>query len=167
MRRSKSFTGKRIISVDTGHDLGMVKDVYFDSTLTQIAGLFLGNEGLLSRKALLLPASAITLLGQDAILVSHFDAVSDSKQTDMTDWVRRDHLQGRTIATAGGTKVGTINDVLVDGEGTVKAFSLAMIFIDSPITQARHIKRNVLLDVGSPTSAMTIDLAKAEQQSLI
>ena len=167
MRRSKGFTGKRIISVDNGSDLGIVKDVYFDEHLTKIAGLFLGNEGLLSDKALLVPGSAITLFGQDAILVNHSEVVTNSTQTDITEWVRRDHLQGRAITTAGGTKVGTINDVLVDGAGIVKAFSLAMIFLNSPITQARLIRRDVVLDIGRPTFPMTIDLAKAEQQSLV
>ena len=167
MRRSKGFTGKRIVSVDHGRDLGVVKDVYFDRTLSHIAGLFLGNEGLLSRKALLVPASAITLFGQDAMLVKHVEAVTNSTQADITKWIRRDHIQGRVITTADGTKVATINDLLVDEQGIVKAFSLAMIFLDSPITQTRLIRRNLLLDIGSPTSPMTIDLAKAEQQSLI
>ncbi|MGB0385912.1 MAG: PRC-barrel domain-containing protein [Ardenticatenaceae bacterium] len=167
MRRSKGFTGKRIISVDNGTDLGVVKDVYFDRDLTKIAGLFLGNEGLLSRQALLVPSSAITLFGQDAILVNHCQVVTNSTPTDITEWVRRDRLQGRAITSAGGTKVGTINDVLVDGAGIVKAFSLAMIFLNSPITQTRLIRRNVVLDIGSAGSPMTIDLAKAEHQSLL
>ena len=42
MRSATSLTGKRIVSVDNGTDLGTVKDVYFDADVSSIVGLFLG-----------------------------------------------------------------------------------------------------------------------------
>lgn len=167
MRYSKNLTGKRLISVDNGTDLGIVKDVYFDGGISSVIGLYLGSEGLFKRKANVVPRVAITLFGQDAILVTQADVVTDSLQNEeIKEWVRRDQLQGRSITTAGGTKVGTVGDVLIDDEGMVVAFMLAMIYIDSPVTQARMVRRDAVLDIGSINSPMTIDLAKAEQQSL-
>ena len=113
----------------------------------------------------LIPRSAVTLFGQDVILVTQSDVVTDSKQTDISQWVRRDWLPGRLITSAGRTKVATISDILINDEGSVTGFMLATIFVDSPATARRFIKRDVVLDVGSATSPMTIDLAKAEQQS--
>ncbi|MGB0385666.1 MAG: PRC-barrel domain-containing protein [Ardenticatenaceae bacterium] len=163
MRSATSLTGKRIISVDNGTNLGTVKDVYFDTDVNSVIGLFLGNQGLWTRKANLIPRSAVTLFGKDAILVSQSDVVTDNTQTD-SEWIRRDRLPGRLITSAGGTKVATISDTLIDGEGAVKGFMLAMIFVDSPATAGRFISRDVVLDVGSATSPMKIDLAKAEEQ---
>ena len=55
MRSATSLTGKRIISVDNGPDLGTVKDVYFDAGIDSVVALFLGNQGLWARKANLIP----------------------------------------------------------------------------------------------------------------
>lgn len=167
MLRSKNFTGKRIISVDNGTDLGIVKDLYFDEGLSSVMALFLGNEGLFTRKSIFVPRSAVTLFGRNAILVTQSDVVTDSSQNEeVKEWVRRDWLPGRAINTTGGTKVGTIGDILLDNEGVIIGFTLSHIYLDSPVTRARVIMRDAVLDVGSPTSAMTVDLAKAEQQSL-
>lgn len=167
MRSATSLTGKRIISMDNGSDLGTVKDAYFDAGIDSVVALFLGNEGLWSRKATLIPRSAVTLFGNDAILVTQSDVVTDSTQVDITLWVRRDRLPSRLITSTGGTKVATISDTLIDDQGNVKGFMLAKVFVDSPATEGRFIPRDVVLDVGSATSPMTIDLAKAEQQSSV
>jgi uncharacterized protein YrrD len=166
MRSATSLTDKRVISIDNGSDLGTVKDVYFDAGVESVVGLFLGNEGLWTRKANLIPRSAVTLFGKDAILVTQSDVVTDSTQTDISEWVRRDKLAGRLITSAGGTKVATISDTLIDNQGTVKGFMLATIFVDSPATEGRFIPRDAVVDVGSATSPMRIDLAKAEEQSV-
>lgn len=165
MRYATSLAGKRLISLDNGTDLGTVKDVYFDAGLNSIVGLFLGNEGLWNRKANVLERSHVTLFGRNAILVTQADVVTDNIQTDISEWVRRDRLPGRLITSAGGTKVGIIRDTLIDREGVVKGFMLSMVFLDSPATEQRFIERDVVLDVGSATSPMKIDLAKAEQQN--
>ena len=74
MRRSKELTGKRIISIDHGKDLGIVKDVFFNADLSQVSGLFLGHPGRFTRKkSRLIPRSPIILFGEDAILVTQSD----------------------------------------------------------------------------------------------
>lgn len=167
MRYSKNLTGKRLISLDDGTDLGTVKDVYFDMGISSVSALYLGSEGLFNRKINVIPRTAITLFGRDAILVSQADAVTDNQQNEeINEWVRRDQLQGRPITSGGGTKVGTVRDVLLNDDGMVVGFTLGMIYIDSPITQARVVRRNTVLDIGSTSSPMRIDLAKAEQQAL-
>ncbi|MGB0385891.1 MAG: PRC-barrel domain-containing protein [Ardenticatenaceae bacterium] len=174
MRRSKELTGKRIISLDRGKDLGIVKDLYFNADLSQVSGLFLGHQGRLmphltmrGKKSRLILRSPIILFGEDAILVTESDIVTDNSQHEAAkEWIRRDRVQGRLITTAGGTKIGTIDDVLIDREGIVQAFLLYHIYIQGPISNTFTIMRDAIIKIGSFSSPMMVDLAKAEQQSL-
>ena len=174
MRRSKELTGKRIISLDRGKDLGVVKDVYFDANLSQVSGLFLGHLGrflphltMKGKKSRLIPRNPIMLFGEDAILVTESDIVTDNSQHQAAKaWIRRDRVQGRLISTPGGTKVGTIDDVLIDQEGIVQGFLLSYLYLQGPISHTFTIMRDAVLTIGSVGEPITVDLAKAEQQSL-
>ena len=174
MRRCKELTGKRVISIDHGKDLGLVKDVYFNADLSQVSGLFLGHQGRLMphlsmrrKKSRLIPRSPIMLFGEDVILITDADMVTDNtKHEQAKAWIRRDRVQGRLINSVDGRKVGIIDDVLIDREGIVQAFLLYHIYIQSPISNTFTIMRNALLSIGSEGKPMIVDLAKAEQQSL-
>lgn len=168
MRRSKELTGKRIISLDRGKDLGIVKDVYFDANLSQVSGLFLGHLGRFrGKKSRLIPRNPIMLFGEDTILVTESDIVTDNSQHQAAKvWIRRDRVQGRLISTPGGTKVGTIDDVLIDQEGIVQGFLLSYLYLQGPISHTFTIMRDTVLTIGSVGEPITVDLAKAEQQSL-
>ncbi|MGB0385911.1 MAG: PRC-barrel domain-containing protein [Ardenticatenaceae bacterium] len=139
MRRSKELAGKRIITLDNGTNLGIVKDLYFDREANKVMGLFLGYRGQrFNRKARVIPASAVALFGKDVVLVSQADVVREViTKSKFPEWVRRDQLQGRLISAADGTKIGIINDLLINPDGLVKGFALSMIFF-----QGIHLKEH-------------------------
>ena len=62
MITSKDHSGKPLISITDGKKLGEVKDLYLDQDMRQVAAVFLGKEGLISRKALVIPRSAVGTL---------------------------------------------------------------------------------------------------------
>ena len=166
MRTCTDIIGKPIISVDNGFNLGTVKDVYFDQTLERLAGVFLGSEGLLKRKAVFINAQNIVLLGHDAVLVNRSDVVQDSESSDAyQEWVRRERVIGRTIKTSGGTLIGSIGDVYLNFSGEIRALVLTRVQIDSPVASVGLIARDAVLDPGDDDISMIVDLAKAEQQS--
>lgn len=171
MRRSKQLTGNAVISMDNGTRLGVVKDVYLDAGLTQVVGLYLGSEGMFTRrKDLLIPFPVINLLGQDAILVAHAEVLTDTTQYKaVKEWIRWDRLHGRLMTTAGGTRVGRIDDVLLDEEGGVCGFMLYNLEVDGPLAKTYTIMSDALLDIGSLDLELNvpikIDFAKAEEMS--
>lgn len=171
MRRSKQLTGSPVISMDNGAQLGIVKDLYLDATLTQVAGLYLGSEGVFTRrKDLLIPFTVIRLLGEDVVLVTHADALTDTSQYKaVKEWVRWDRLHGRLMTTADGMRVGRIDDVLLDEEGGVCGFTLYNLEIDGPVAKTYTIMSDALLDIGlldlELNAPIKIDLAKAEEMS--
>ncbi len=81
-------------------------------------------------------------------------------------WLRRDELQGWPVDISGGTKVGKIGDVLVDGQGNMLGFTLGNAYVTGPIAENRSVSINTVLDVDQEVGAMTIDLQRAEDQEL-
>lgn len=166
MRYSKDIIGKPVYSIDDGSHLGTVRDVYIDEALAWLAGVHLGTEGLISRKSLLIAREAIVVFGVDAVLAKKADVVGEKKSMPASaQWIRLDKLQGRQVDTPGGTRVGTIGDVLLDEEAHVIGFRLSRVFVEGPIAEYPTIRREAMVDTGSEDGALTIDLARAEQHS--
>ncbi|MBC8249335.1 MAG: PRC-barrel domain-containing protein [Anaerolineales bacterium] len=167
MQAGKDLIGKQIISISDGRQLGTVKDLYLDSSLNLVVGVYLGAQGLFSRKSLLIERNNVMVFGVDAILAKHADAVTDSsKAVEWAKWIRRDKLQGWQVATAGGTKVGTIDDVILDEAMRVIGFRLLRVFVEGPIAERRAVAREAVIEAGNEDEVMIIDLSKAERQSL-
>jgi sporulation protein YlmC with PRC-barrel domain len=167
MRLGKDLSDKPIYSVTEGRQLGRVKDFYLDNNLEKITALFLGSEGLFSRKSLFIQREQVTLLGLDVVLTVDSDVVIDEKQIlDLNAWVKRENLVGRQVDTTGGTRVGVIGDVIVDNEGQVVGFKLARVNVEGPIARKQAIAREVVTDTGGAAGVMTIDMPRAEQHEL-
>ncbi|MCK6624720.1 MAG: PRC-barrel domain-containing protein [Anaerolineae bacterium] len=167
MRAGKDLTEKPIYSLTDGRLLGKVKDLYLDSNLERVVGLYLGSEGIFSRKNMLINRDRVTLFGVDAVLVADSEVVLEEAQVSELDtWVRRQDLAGRDVDTPGGTRVGIIGDILVNDEGTVVGFKLARTFVEGPISRKHAVAREVVVDTGGEDGVMTIDLPRAEQHDL-
>lgn len=163
MRLGRDLTGKLIISVSDGRIIGNVKDLYVDAALTGLTGIYVGHEGLLKRKSLLIPRESVIVFGIDAILVKKTDVItSDQELAEVENWVRLSRLRGRDVDTPGGTKVGAIGDIILSEEGEITGFSLAKVFVEGPVAQQGTIPREAMLDTGDEDSVMTVDLAKVE-----
>jgi uncharacterized protein YrrD len=164
MRLGKDLIGKPIYSMTDGRLLGTVKDLYLDQDLELLTGIYLGSEGLIKRKSLLIARRSIMVFGVDAILAKSSEVVSDDEATKEAEhWLRREELQKREIDTPGGTKVGTIGDVLLDAEAHINGFSLGKVFVEGPVAESRRIMKGAVVDTGRDDGVMTVDLSKAEQ----
>lgn len=164
MRMGKDLTGKPIISMTDGRLLGNVKDLYINPDLYWLTGVHVGHEGLIKRKSLLIERENVAVFGIDAILVKNSDVVTDDKEhPEVEEWLRLDKLRGREVDTPGGTKVGTVGDIILSEEGHVTGFVLSRVFVEGPIAAKGRIPRETLIDTGSEDKVMTVDLTKVEQ----
>ena len=167
MRSAKDLIGKPIYSVTNGRLLGSVKDLYVDSEMREVTGLYVGSEGLFSRKARLIPGESVSVLGVDSVLTVDSNVIKDeSEYTPSQGWLRRDSIQGRVMQTAGGTKVASVGDLLIDDDSNVVAFSLARVNVEGPVAKSRVVARNAVVDVGGFDGTMTVDLTEAEQPAV-
>ena len=67
------------------------------------------------------------------------------------------------MQTAGGTKVGSVGDLLFDDASKVVAFALARVNVEGPIARNRVVMRTAVRDAGGFDGTMIVDLTEAEQ----
>jgi sporulation protein YlmC with PRC-barrel domain len=167
MNTSKDHVGKALISITDGKKLGEVRDLYLDQDMRQVAAVFLGKEGLISRKTLMIPRSAVQVYGIDAWLVSGSDTVIQPEGIpDSGTFTLVSELRGRELQTEGGTKIGVIDHVILDQEARVLGFGLGKVYSQGPVAERKSIAREAFLTLGSANEPMTINLAQAESLAL-
>lgn len=167
MITSRDHTGKPVISITDGKKLGEVKDLYLDQDMRQVAAVFLGKEGLISRKTLVIARSAVQVYGIDAWLVSGSDIVMKAEDIpESGTFTLVGDLRGRELQTEGGTKVASIDHVILDHEARVWGFGLGKVYSQGPLAERRAIARDAILNLGAAKEPMTINLAQAESLAL-
>lgn len=163
MITAKSFNGKPIISITDGKNLGSVKDIYLDQDIRHMVGVYLGTEGLVRRKDKVVLSSAVQVLGVDVWLVSGSEIIVDKGSVPEGDsFVQAGNLRGREIATDGGTRIGVIEDVLMDDDATVLGFSMSKVYAQGPLAERKAVIREAILNLGSKDTPMVVDLTLAE-----
>ena len=167
MITSKELSNKLLISITDGKKLGEIKDLYLDQDMRQIAAVFLGKEGLINRKTLMIVRSAVQVYGVDAWLVSGSDIVIGPEGIpDSGTFTLAGDLRGREIQTEGGTKIGVIDHVILDHEAHVLGFGLGKVYSQGPLAERKVLARQAIMDLGDAKKPMTINLAQAESLAL-
>ena len=167
MITSKEHMNKPLVSLTDGKKLGEIKGLYLDLDMRQVAGVFLGTEGLIKRKTLAIPRSAVQVYGIDVWLVSGPDVVMALEDIpDSATFTLVSDLRGREVQTEGGTKLAIVEDVLLDSETRVLGFSLGKVYAEGPLDERKAIIREAITDLGSEDKPMTAILAQAESLTI-
>ncbi|MBN1452918.1 MAG: PRC-barrel domain-containing protein [Anaerolineales bacterium] len=167
MIRSKEHTNKPLVSITDGRKLGEIKGLYLDLDMRQVAGVYLGTEGLINRKVLAIPRSAVQVYGIDVWLVSGPEVVMALEDIpDSATFTLAGDLRGREVQTEGGTKLAVVEDVLLDSETRVLGFSLGKIYAEGPLDERKAIVREAIADLGGKEKPMTTILAQAESLTI-
>ena len=167
MVTSKELSNKPLISITDGKNLGEIKDLYLDQEMRQVAAVFLGKEGLINRKTLLIPRNAVQVYGIDAWLVSGSDTVTGPEAIPESGaFILTGDLRGREIQTEGGTKIAVIDHVILNNEARVLGFGLGKVYSQGPLAERKVIAREAITDLGNAKKPMTINLAQAESLTL-
>jgi sporulation protein YlmC with PRC-barrel domain len=167
MITSKELSNKPIISITDGKKLGEIKDLYLDQDMRQVAAIFLGKEGLISRKTLVIARSAVQIYGIDVWLVSGSDTVMGPEGIpDSGSFTLVGELRGRELQTEGGTKVAVIDHIILDNEARVLGFGLGKVYAQGPLAERKTMVRDAIIKLGTAKEPMTINLAQAESLAL-
>lgn len=167
MRILQELINKPIISIKEGKQLGKAQDFFVDQALTNLTAIYLGSESLFDRNEMLIKWSDVVTLGEDKILVEDADCVLEvPKVLDPENYVRRNDMSGWQVDTPGGTNIGIIGDIIIDGEGRIVGFSLPQTFVSGPIADNKAVSRSAVLDIGGKDGILTADLADAENANL-
>jgi len=163
MISSKGVLHKLVIGLSDGKKLGEIEDLYLDPDLREVVGLYLGSEGLIKRKDKFLPRAAVQLTGIDAWLVSDSASLTTTdKVPEISTLTLVENLRGREVQTTGGTKLGVIDEVLLDANLLVLGFGFGKVFLQGPLAEKKFIVRSAISDLGGPETPMIADLSLAE-----
>lgn len=167
MEKTLKFKDKLLISITDGKKLGEVKDVYLDQDARRLVAVFLGKSGLINRKAQVIDMPLVTMMGIDAWLISDSETVTDLNEIkDSESFLLAESLRGREIQTDGGTKIGTVGDIIVDDNQNVMGFAFDKLMVEGPLSETRTISRDAIVSLGDDKLPMIADLNKAETLKL-
>ena len=85
---------------------------------------------------------------------------------DSATYILADGLRGREIESEGGTKVGVIEDVILDAQCSVLGFALGKVYMQGPLSERKSIARDAITNLGTSKKPMTTVLEKAESLEL-
>lgn len=164
MRLGKDLEGKPLISVADGRILGRAKDVFVDPELNNLVGLFVGTEGVIRRRTQVIPSADVVLYGIDVILVKDSEViVNDKDLPEAKAWQRLKDLQGREVLTPGGTKLGSVGDVILDETGSIIGLHLSRIFVKGPLADQGTIPRETVVNPNREDGSIGVDLSLLEK----
>ncbi|NMB54060.1 MAG: hypothetical protein GYA15_05110 [Leptolinea sp.] len=167
MIASREHLNKPLISITDGRDLGEIRGLYLDADMHQVAGVFVGKEGIINRKTLAVTREEVLVYGVDVWVVSGPDVVKPLDEIpESAAFILVSDLRGREIQTEGGTKLCVIDDVILDSEARVLGFTLGKVFSQGPLAERKAIVREAITHLGSKEQPMTAELAMAESQSI-
>ena len=123
LMRAREIGGRPVVTLDTAEDVAEVKDVLFSYASTSVVGFTLNKRGFLgSPMKEHLPWSRVAALGRDAVMIESRAELGagDAAMEDAAASGERDVI-GATVMTDGGTRLGTVEDVIVKvGDGTAR-----------------------------------------------
>ncbi len=167
MRVAQELINKPVISIKEGKELGKVQGFYTDQDIRQLTAVNLGSEGLFGRDESLIKWADVATLGEDAILVEDADCVMDAATMEQSvAYRRRSEIVGRRVDTPGGTRIGTIGDLIIDDEAVILGFSLPQTYVAGPIAGNKAISRSAIVDTDGENGVLTALLADAEKANL-
>jgi uncharacterized protein YrrD len=152
VRPSRELIGKPIVSVTNGVIIGKVVDILIDPATVQVAALATSKGGLLTHRGEMeaIAAKDVQVWGQDAVLVSGPDVIA--RQDDLPDrqrWLSvADQVKGRDVVSIDGTRIGQLNDIVVNTQGQLVAYDLAQVFVKGPVAESRRIPAEVTQSFG-------------------
>jgi sporulation protein YlmC with PRC-barrel domain len=160
------YMNKPLISVTNGRRVGEIKDLYLDPQTHQVAAVLIAREGLINRKVTLVYRSAIQVYGEDAWLLNTADDVTETLEEAPADWLQVSELRGREVSTDGGTKLGSVGDVVLDDNGSLAALTLGRVWVQGPLAETRRIPIQALLRIGERGQSVIVDLSRAETEAM-
>lgn len=150
MRKSQDIIGLPIIHVNTGKQLGAVRDLLFDRE-QQFRGLLVEMKGWMNRGKYL-PADGIRSLGNDAVIVDREENIRPFDSA-AGEWIGlltgQSKLKGRTVMMADGSQLGMVEEVYLGQDlGTLWGYELSEGFFNDLMEGRKVIRPHTPLTWG-------------------
>jgi len=167
---TQQLQGKPIISVTNGEIIAKVLDVLIDPETRHVAAAITSKGSMLGRQREIdvIPADEVQVWGQDAVLVKRPDViVKDSTLPGREQWLRvSDQVKGHAVIGTDGTRIGQLNDVVIDFSGQFVAYDLVQPFVPAgdPTQKMKQIPAEATSVLGQDVLIIAMPLAPPPPQ---
>jgi sporulation protein YlmC with PRC-barrel domain len=155
---------KPVISVTDGSTIAKVLDVLVDPNALQVAAAVTSKGGgplKRGREMDVIPADEVQVWGKDAVLVKRPDViVKDSELPGRESWLSvSSQLKGRDVIGNDGTRLGQLNDVVIDVDGQFVSYDLVQPFVygGDPAQKMKQIPAGATSVLGQDVLIMVMD----------
>jgi uncharacterized protein YrrD len=159
---SRDLEGKSIISATDGQIIAKVDDVMVDPAALRVAALVTSKGGLLRREVKLIPSDRVQVWGQDVILVDQPDVIVKRDELPHTEeWLAvSGQLRGRDVVSTEGTRIGQLEDIVLDSNGELVSYDLGQVFVKDPQLQSKWIPARATRSLGQ--DVLIVDTTQME-----
>jgi uncharacterized protein YrrD len=159
---SQELNGKLIINITNGEIIAKVIDVLIDPDTHRVAALVTSKGSLLKRKTEAIPGDAVQVWGQDVILVTGSDLITTADDLPNNEkWLSvSDQLKGHEVVSTDGTRLGELNDVVIDAEGRLVSYALGRVFAEEHVAGLHQIAVEATQSIGQ--DVLIVDMARIE-----
>jgi uncharacterized protein YrrD len=114
MKKSADVLDLTVITLAEGKKVGKVREVVIDTDKRTVAGFLVQSGDWFKINGL--PFTAVTSIGDDAIIIQNAESVIDASQMDQMESLLSKHvpLKDCTIFSKAGRVIGTVTEVLFD-----------------------------------------------------
>lgn len=164
---TQELQGKPIISVTNGAIIAKVLDVLVDPDALRVAAAVTSKGSALKRQREIevIPADEVQVWGQDAVLVKGPDViVNDSQLPGREKWLSvSGQVKGHDVIGGDGTRVGQLNDVVIDVNGQFVAYDLAQPFVygTDPTQKMKQVPAETTSVLGQ--DVLIVDMAQIQE----
>jgi sporulation protein YlmC with PRC-barrel domain len=164
---TQELQGKPVISVTDGSIIAKVLDVLVDPDALRVAAAVTAKGGGLLKREIeldVIPADKVQVWGQDVVLVKGPDViVKDSELPGSEAWLSvSGQVKGRDVVGDDGTRVGQLNDVVIDVNGQFVGYHLTQPFVpgDDPAQKMKQIPAEATSVLGQ--DVLILDMARVK-----
>jgi uncharacterized protein YrrD len=150
VRSIKDLKGKSVVNVTTGEKLADVSDTMIDPSGTRVAAVIISVGDFLQPEYQYIHSDDVEVWGHDVILVRSNDVLVPEAHFPRTEeWLKTsDYLRRRTVLDSNGTRLGQVNDILVDADGRFAGYRLGQVDVEGPLAESKYIPATATQSVG-------------------
>jgi len=149
-RSIKDLKGKSVVNLTTGEKLANVADTIIDPQGPRVAAVVISVGDFLQPEYQYISSDDVQVWGHDVILVRSNEVfVPETHFAGGDDWLKTsDYLRRRTVLDSNGTRLGQINDILVNADGQFAGYRLGQVDVEGPLAESKYIPASATQSVG-------------------
>ncbi len=118
MRKGREIVGLPVINVETGEKVGLVSGLFWNHEQKKITAIGLDAGGVIGRSDPI-PCKHVLSIGQNAVTVDGAGGTGDTRNCEQDRNIS--DVAGLLVVTDTGRNLGTLQDLVLDGDGPLLA----------------------------------------------